>query len=49
MRKDILSRYSTPELDIYEVKVEYGFQNSPGDGDTQLPDFGTEEGGDLIY
>jgi hypothetical protein len=49
MKKNILLSYSAPELDLYEVKVEYGFQNSPGDGNTQLPDFGTEEGGDLIY
>ena len=48
MKKSILSTYCAPELDLYEVKVEFGFQNSPGSGGTQLPGFDSEEG-DLIY
>ena len=47
MKKTILLSYSAPELEIFEVAVDRGYGDS--DDGTQLPGFGTEEGGELIY
>ena len=45
MKKNIISSYSAPQIDIYEIVAERGYIVSTG---TSLPGFGTEED-DLIY
>ena len=45
MKKNIISSYSAPQIDIFEVVAERGYIVSTG---TSLPGFGTEED-DLIY
>ncbi len=45
MKKNIISSYSTPMVEVYEVVAERGYIVSTG---TSLPGFGSEED-DLIY
>ena len=45
MKKNIISSYSAPEVNIFEVVAERGYIVSTG---TSLPGFGSEED-DLIY
>ncbi len=45
MKKNIISSYSAPQIDIFEVVAERGYIVSTG---TSLPGFGSEED-DLIY
>ncbi len=45
MKKNIISSYSAPEVNVFEVVAERGYIVSTG---TSLPGFGTEED-DLIY
>jgi hypothetical protein len=45
MKKNMISSYSAPEMNIYEVVAERGYSVSTG---TTLPGFGSEED-DLIY
>ncbi len=45
MKKNIISSYSAPQIDIYEIVAERGYIVSTG---TSLPGFGSEED-DLIY
>ena len=50
MKKTVLS-YSAPEMNIFEVVAERGYNVSeplPGGTNTTLPGFGSEED-DLIY
>ena len=50
MKRNILS-YSAPQIDIFEVVAERGYNVSeplPGGTNTTLPGFGSEED-DLIY
>ena len=42
MKKNILS-YSAPEVEIFEVAAERGYQVSGGNGDYELPGFGSEK------
>ena len=51
MKKNMISSYSAPEMNIYEVVAERGYSVSeplPGGTSTTLPGFGSEED-DLIY
>ena len=51
MKKTVLS-YSAPMVNIFEVVAERGYSISGGDIFNQgatLPDFGSEDGGELIY
>jgi len=45
MKKNIISSYSAPMVEVYEVVAERGYIVSTG---TSLPGFGSEED-DLIY
>ena len=51
MNKNIILGYSAPEVNIFEVVAERGYNVSepiPGGTNTTLPGFGSEED-DLIY
>ena len=51
MNKNIILGYSAPEVNIFEVVAERGYNISeplPGGTNTTLPGFGSEED-DLIY
>ena len=51
MNKNIILGYSAPEVNVYEVVAERGYNVSeplPGGTNTTLPGFGSEED-ELIY
>ena len=44
MKKNIMLSYSAPEVEIFEVVAERGYQNSVEYPSFELPGFGTEDG-----
>ena len=44
MKKNIMLSYSAPEVEVFEVVAERGYQNSVEYPSFELPGFGTEDG-----
>ena len=44
MKQNIMLSYSAPEVEIFEVVAERGYQNSVEYPSFELPGFGTEDG-----
>ena len=42
MKKNIMLRYSAPEIEVFEVVAERGYQTSVEYPSFELPGFGTE-------
>ena len=48
MKKNIMLSYSAPEIEVFDVVAERGYQNSVEYPSFELPGFGTEED-TLVY
>ena len=44
MKKNIMLSYSAPEIEVFDVVAERGYQNSVEYPSFELPGFGTENG-----
>ena len=44
MKKNIMLSYSAPEVEVFDVVAERGYQNSVEYPSFELPGFGTENG-----
>ena len=44
MKKNIMLSYSAPEIEVFDVVAERGYQNSVEYPSFELPGFGTEDG-----
>ena len=44
MKKNIMLSYSAPEVEVFDVVAERGYQNSVEYPSFELPGFGTEDG-----
>ena len=44
MKKNIILSYSAPEVDIFDVVAERGYEVSTSYPSFELPGFGTDEG-----
>ena len=44
MKKNIMLSYSAPEVEVFDVVAERGYQNSVEYPSFELPGFGTESG-----